>query len=204
MPTYLDDAPLAVDAATLDAALDVARRDAEAQGRLIVEVSLDGESLMGDRLDAAMGTAIGEAELRLYSADAAQVAGEALHEVRASIDRIEAMHQEAADELQRGDQAAGLATVGRVIELWLGVQRGIGQAAQVAGIELDGLTFGQTSATALFSGLLERLQELKGMIESGDTIALADALAYEWSEITEPWGALVDTLIAMVEAEPAA
>ncbi|MEM0915196.1 MAG: hypothetical protein AAGK09_11375 [Planctomycetota bacterium] len=204
MPTYLDDQPFATQAPTLAAALDAVRRDVEASGRLIVEVTLDGQGLVGESLQAQAEAGLEDAELRLYSAEVVEVVGDALREVRASIDRIEGMHAEAADHLQRGDQSAGLATVGEVIELWLGVQVGVGQAASVAGIELEGLAVGATTAEALIAGLLERLQELKGQIESGDTIALADALAYEWSEITAPWGELVDTLLVRVVDGPPA
>jgi len=203
MPTFLDDAPFTTDAATLDGVLDAAQQDVQANGRLIVEVSLDGQPLVGDDLEARRTQPIDDAEVRLYTADGAQIAAEALREVRQSIDQIDQLHDRAAEQLQRGDQAEGMQTVGQVIELWLGVQRAVGQSAQVAGINLDGFEFGDTSAKALFAGLLERLQELKALIEANDTVALADALAYEWNEITGPWAELVDTLTARVESTDA-
>jgi len=203
MPTFLDDAPFATDAATLDGVLDAAQADARSNGRMIVEVSLDGQSLVGEDLDARRPQPINQAEVRLYSADGAQVAAEALREVRQSIDQIDQLHDRAAEQLQRGEQSEGMQAVSQVIELWLGVQRAVGQSAAVAGIDLDGFEFGGTSAKALFAGLLERLQELKALIEANDTVALADALAYEWKEITGPWAELVDTLTARVEAADA-
>jgi hypothetical protein len=199
MPAFLDDRPFASAATTLDGLLDAARQDAEAQGRMIVEVAIGGQSLLGDALDAQRGQALPDADVRLYSADAAQIAVEALHELRGSMDRIDQLHDTAAEQLQRGEQAQGLQTVGQVIELWLGVQQGVGQVAGLAEIDLDRLPVGDTTAKDLFALLLARLHELKALIEANDTVALADALAYEWSEITAPWADLIDALIARLD-----
>ncbi|MEO0588225.1 MAG: hypothetical protein AAF078_11350, partial [Planctomycetota bacterium] len=108
-----------------------------------------------------------------------------------------------ADLLQAGDDASGLAAVGRVIELWAGVQSAVGQSAEVAGIDLNAMSVEDTPATDLIAGLLDRLRELRDLIQSGDTVALADALAYEWADTTASWGDLVETLLHRIE-HPAA
>ncbi|MEM6331780.1 MAG: hypothetical protein AAF823_00365 [Planctomycetota bacterium] len=199
MPVFLDDKPYAATAAKLGELLDAVRESPGQHRRLIVEVNVSGHPLAGDALVAELERDIAEDEVRLVSADAGQIAVEALGAVRTSVDEIANLHQQAADMLQAGDDATGLATVGRVVELWAGVQSAVGQSAEVAGIDLNTLTVEDKLATDLIAGLLDQLRALRDLIQSGDTVALADALAYEWAETTAAWGDLVETLLHRIE-----
>ncbi len=59
--------------------------------------------------------------------------------------------------------------------------------------QVDDAPVGQT-----VNDLIDQLKQLKDMLTSGDTVALADALAFEWPQTTDRWQLLIDEMIGWI------
>lgn len=195
MPIYIDDEFITMTGANLGAALDAAAERLAASGRVVVEVMLEGAVLAGDQIDARRGEAIDQRDLRLVSADPRALSVETLEQIQARLGDARRLQDDAADLLQRDDASAALRKVGEAIEVWLQTQQAVLHSAAITGLDLDAVAVDNEPLSAFTEQLLSRLQELKGLIESGDLVALADALAYEWPEEVARWEALIAALI---------
>lgn len=196
MPIYIDDEFIAMDARDLGGALDAAAERLAASGRVVVEVELDGAVLPGDQIDARRGEAIEQRELRMVSADPRVLSIETLEQVRARLGEAKRLQDDAADLLQRDDAPAALKKVGEAIEVWLQTQQAVLHSAAITGLDLDAITVDGEPLSGFTGQLLGRLKELKALIEAGDTVGLADTLAYEWPEEVARWESLIAALIA--------
>ena len=204
MQVYLDEQAIELPGPNLAALLDAARRRlADAEGepqRVVVEVAVDGHKLAEDQIAERAEEDLGDQEVRLVTADPKQLAVETLEQVRGRLGEAQEMQQEAADLLQQDQTQPALQKVGESIEAWLQVQQAVLQSAVLLGIDLDQLDIDGQPAHALTTEALERLEDIKTFIQANDTVALADALQYEWPETTDQWHRLIDQVIAAIQA----
>lgn len=203
MPVLLDDTPLTTDGARLRDAVAAAVNALQPDGRVLVEIQLDGQTLPEDEIEARADEPVDDAEVRLYSADPTALATSTLEQVRSRLAEADQMMRDAADLLQGDQTAAGLRKVAEAIEPWLQTQQAVIQCATLIGIDLNGLDIDGQPLTAPVQDLLQQLTTLKELITANDTVALADALAYEWPETTARWDRLVATLIERIEDDQA-
>lgn len=194
MPILLDDAPLDVTGHRLGDALQAAQAQCDAEGRMLVEVRLNGNVVTGDALDEHAEKSIDNADLRLYSADPIALSLSILNQIEHRLADAEAMQQEAAELLQRGESQAGLIKVGAAVEPWLQTQQAVLQSAALTGVTLDTLEVDGKPLQACITELVTRLKELRDLVNAKDTVALADVLQYEWPETTQRWRSLVGVL----------
>ncbi len=200
MPCFLDDQELALpdatspDSATLGNLLQHARAQSEQLGRVIVEVRIDGDALGQDALDERMDQPVGDADVRLYSVDPAELGVQALGEARTQLAALGDLQQEAADLLQADQAGEAFAKLGGAVQGWINVASAVTQSAHLNGINLDDVEAGDDSALAIVNALAQQLQEFKTLIEAGDTTALADALGYEWPDVVSRWDDLLQAL----------
>ncbi len=220
MPVYLDDAEVDAPAAggDLGSLLDATRdRLASAGGpgggggsggasgggsgggRVVVEVHVDGEALSDAEIAARRGEPLGDAEVRLVTADLNALVVDTLDQVRVRLEEAETLQADAADLLQRDDTPPAFAKIGESVAAWLQVQQAVLQASALMRIDLDTVTVDGEPAHALTTEALERLQGVKAALQAGDTIALADTLAYEWPDLTARWDRFLAVLIERVE-----
>lgn len=199
MPIYLDDEPVTIVGENLAAVLDAARRKLEPSGRLVVEVQLDGATLSSDQLQERADAAVAASEVRLYSADPRELAIDALDQVRGRLAQVRDDQQAAADLLQQDKGVEAIQKVGACIAGWLQTQQAVTLAANLAGVDLNTLQVGGKPATQCMERLIEGLKSLKDALVHRDTVALADALAYEWPEQVDDWDRLVERLTEEIE-----
>ena len=205
MAIYLDDEAMdlagagvgAVD--DLRAVLVAARERLGDRGRVVVEVEVDGRRLGTDELERAEAVDVRGREVRLVSEDPRSLAVEALEGVRDRLHDAEAQQERAADLLQRGDSAGGLRAVGEAVHAWSQTQAAVLHASSLLGVDVDALDVKGARGAELRERLVEQLRELTRLIGAGDTVALADALAYEWPETTRRWDTLIEALVARIE-----
>ncbi|MEM7625407.1 MAG: hypothetical protein AAF333_07255 [Planctomycetota bacterium] len=206
MQVYLDEQPIELPGPSLGTLLDAARRrladDAEggSGGRVVVEVAVDGHKLGEDQITARADEDLGDLEVRLVTADPKQLAVDTLEQVRGRLGEAQELQQEAADLLQQDQTQPALQKVGESIEAWLQVQQAVLQSAVLLSIDLDKLDIDGQPAHALTAQALERLEDIKAFIQANDTVALADALQYEWPETTTQWHRLIDEVVAAIQA----
>jgi hypothetical protein len=200
MRVFLDDQAVDLPGPNLGALLDDARRQLANGGRVVVEVAIDGLKLAGDQIDARRAEDASQQEVRFTSADPKALAVETLRQVRVRLSDAETLQQEAADLLQQDSPEEALQKVGQSIEAWLQVQQAVLQSTVLLGLDLDQVQVDGEPAHHLTSQALEQLQDIKAFLQANDTVALADALQYEWPETAAKWGRLIDQLVADIGA----
>jgi len=115
--------------------------------------------------------------------------------VRTQRGEARVLQAEAADLLQRDQPGEALNKVSAAIEAWLATQQVVVQSASMLGIDLDQFEVEGRELTDTVNELADQLKELRELIQLGDMIGLADALAYEWPGITDRWDAVLGTLL---------
>jgi hypothetical protein len=199
MPVFLDDQAIELPGPSLGQLLDTARQQLADGGRVVVEVAVAGQKLDEQQIGERAAEDIADQEVRLFSADPKALAVETLDGVRHRLHDAEKLQQDAADLLQRDQPQEALQNVGRSIEAWLQVQQAVLQSAMLLGINLDQIDVDGQPAHELTSRALEQLHDVKGFLQNDDTVALADALQYEWPETAAQWSRLIDALIAKIQ-----
>ena len=205
MPVYLDQQPAQISAPTLGQLLAAARQHL-AQGhedgpppRVVVEIAVDGQPIPEAQLNDRLQDDIALQEVHLTTADPRELAVQTLRDVQQALTGAQQLQQEAADLLQQDQTPAALQKVGESIESWLQVQQAVLQSTVLLAIDLDQLQVDGQPAHSLTTDAVQQLQDIKTFIQANDTVALADALQYEWPEITQRWHTLIDTLVTTIE-----
>ena len=68
-------------------------------------------------------------------------------------------------------------------------------------INLNYLTVDDQKPTVIIDNLIDQLKNIRDAIQTGDVVGLADALGYEWPELTERWQQLIEALIALIDEQ---
>ena len=199
MAIFLDDQAVELGGGDLAAVLQAAQQRLAADGRVVVEVQLDGESLAGNELELRQNAQVGQAELRLYSAAPAEVAMETLEQVRHRLEAVRQTQGEAADLLQQDRAAEALQKVAVSVEGWMQTQQAVAMVAGLTDIDLNAITVDDQPVAAITESLVDALTTMKELLGAGDTVAMADALAYEWPEHVDAWDRLVEQLLTEIE-----
>jgi len=199
MATYLDGQSVALGGDTLGAVIDAACDQLDAGGRIIVEVEVNGLTLVGDELTAARAESVAEKEVRLVSAvpqelavDALQLASQRLNDARSS-------QGEAADLLQQDQSQPAFSKIGEAVTAWQQTQMAVLSSSQLLGLNLDEQLLDNEPVSETVNALIKQLRELHELLLAADTVALADALAYEWPETIDRWQQLINQMIQWVE-----
>ncbi|MEX0744931.1 MAG: hypothetical protein WD118_04955 [Phycisphaeraceae bacterium] len=198
MPVFLDDEQLDLPGDNLAAVLAAARDRVTGDGRVMVEVHLDGEPVPAEQLDRAESVAVEGVDVHLYSADPRELARMTLEQVRGRLGEVGGIQAEAAELLQQDQTAGAMDHVREAIEVWLQTQQAVAHTATLLDIDLDTLAVGDMTFDAITAELIERLQAVKELLAAGDGVALADTLAYEWPELVERWDRLIAALLERI------
>ncbi len=162
----------------------------------MVEVRLNdaviGHAQLDEQLEATLAS---DDELQLASADPAELGVDALGQARVQLAQLGELQQQASEKLQADHAGEALKLVGEAVQHWIQIASAVTQVAQLTSMDLDGLHIdgpaGHEPASAVITGLGGSLTELRDLIGSGDTTALADALGYEWPALIDRWDALL-------------
>jgi hypothetical protein len=199
MVIYLDDQATELTGTGLAEILDSASEVLSADGRVVVEVMIDGKAIMGTDLGDHQNAALDDSEVRLTSADPKELAVSTLTQVREQLPLAGTLHEQAAEQLQADNPSEALQHIAEAIDVWMMTQEAVLGAAGVVGLGLDDVKVDGEPISAFTEELIQQLNGLKDLIVSKDTVALADALAYEWPAIVQRWDELIETLIAAIK-----
>jgi len=199
MTVYLDDQKVQLEGSNLGAVLVAAKNDLDPAGRIVVEVQLDGQSLIGDDLANKQDHAVEGCELRLYSADPKQLGIAALEQVRAALDEAREHQSQAAELLQQDRSADAMEGITEAFDIWRHVQQAVMQSAALVGLSLEELEFEGKPFADLTEALITQLKDLREVLESHDMVALADVLAYEWPQTVDAWQAMIGKIVSSIE-----
>ena len=198
MSIYLDDESVELPGDDLNAVLEQARQRLADSGRIVVEVQRDGQTFDSSELESPQNTPVADSEWRLYSADPRELAVATLRQVPQRLADAQEAQAAAAELLQQDRPAIAMTHVAEALEAWQQAQRAMLYSATLVGIDLDSKSVDGEPVSQTVSLLLDQIKELRGLIAAGDTIGMADALAYEWPRTVERWQALIGQMIEWV------
>lgn len=196
----IDDIPCDVGGDTLGDVLGAAGKRLGPAGRVIVEVVIDGESLVGESLATRQGESAAGMVIELTSADPKELALGLLEQVRRRLDEAATLQTDAAACLQRDDEADAMKQLGEAVVIWQQTQQAVQQSAAMMNVPLSELAGGDATFEELTRSLIEQLQSLRDGLTARDTVAVADTLAYEWPATTQRWRGVVERLMEKIDA----
>ena len=118
MPVYLDDETVRLDGKNLGGILTAAQRRIDSSGRVIVEVQLDGRSLVGDELVTKQQESIADGELRLYTADPKILSIGVLEQARLALDQARQCQENAAERFQQDQPVEAMEQITLALDIW--------------------------------------------------------------------------------------
>ena len=199
MPIYLDDEPVDLAGKDLSGILNSATDQITNSGRVIVEVALNGQMLSSESLNQHNHKDLAEAELRLYSADPRDVARSALEGLLAQLDQASDQQVRAAEQLNQDRVGEAMGDLGKAMETWQQVQQAVTQSISLIGINLEVLEIEGQTGTAIVNDLVGQLTSVRDILESRDTVSLADVLAYEWPQLVDRWKHMLTGIIELID-----
>jgi hypothetical protein len=187
MQVFLDEQPVRGLPHTLSVndAVALCARHAEANGRLVVGVRADGAPLSEFQ---SVGTV---AELRLTTGEPAQLLADALEATVAKVEECRDQQTIAADAIMEGRIEDGTRAMQDVMDGWARLHQALVQTEQFGN---GAAPTAMASALAamdiqmLMSQLAACLRDLKGAVASEDWSAAADVLGVDLLRQCEQWG----------------
>ncbi len=186
MPILLDNQPLAVPHASLAGGIEAAKAAAEARGRVVIDVLLDGRRLDPDTLATPPSTPLGASELAFITTEPKAFVSGALLDAAEELDRLSGVQQKAAKAIRGGELGGAFEQLTDTVEVWDMVRRVVHEGPTLLGMDLDAARVevdGRRGALEPhLSALTADLNELKNALALQDWSALADLLSGELDE----------------------
>lgn len=196
---FLDDQPVATDHSKLADILEEINGHISEDGRMIIEIAVDGQSLTPDGPEDQFEQDMSGHEVRLTSADAVELMYLTMQNLQAALGAARHAQREAASLFQsdRADLAVG--NVGHVFDTWAMAHTLISELAQTLDGPLDEPVVGDKSFVDVINGLVDTLELVREQMQNEDWLGLADTLTGELDEAAEDWIALIDVLRERIE-----
>lgn len=201
MRVMLDQTVCDVRADSVESAIAAAAQMAEARGRMIVEVLVDGRIWTHDEPASESATKACD-EIQLTSADPADLVCQTFDQASEALREADALQQSAAELIQADQSPQAMAKLGEALAIWQSVQQAVSMGADVAGLDLD-----KEIAAASMEGVIERLNQhleaIRIALENSDPVGLADTLLYDLPEVNVQWRGLLESLRRRVAKDAA-
>lgn len=195
MRVLLDGQQIESDGQTLAGAMEAGRANAEREGRVIIEVLLDGAPIQGDSLDRPSADDIGESEVRMVSSDPVQLVQRSLIEAADALEATREAHTALAEQIQSGVEAGTLEALSGTLSTWQAAQDVLLQGWTLLGRDPLSISppddMGVGSVAEMVDRLAEELRSIKRGLEDRDMTAVADAVGYELEPMTAQWASLL-------------
>lgn len=198
MRAYLDDQPLSPAPSSAGDALRAGSQAAQRLGRIIVDIIADGRAVGPDELGSGTGPVD---ELRLVSAEPAELVRAALGDARRLLGDLREVQTRAGDAFLMGEFEDGAVHLREVIGAWQRVRSAAEQAGALLAVPVDSMVLdagdGPRPMRNEVETLAAALSELREAIARQDVAALADLLEYDLGALARRWdrllGAFVDS-----------
>lgn len=199
MAVYVDDQVVDLPGNDLSELLASAASRLDDSGRVVAEVQLDGQVLAGGDLDEHQQDVIDGGEWRLYTADPRDLTRATLEMMLVQLDKANHHQADAADKLTRDDQVKAMNSIDQALEVWQQTQTAVHQSVTLLNIDLSKVELGDHTASDVVIDLAEKLRAFIETLREGDSVALADALAYEWPQSIERWQGMLAAIIEQID-----
>ncbi len=199
MRVMLDEQVCDIQASTIGDALSAVAATAEIQGRVVVEVTVDGVKWTHEQLASEEMLAGSAEEVSLISAELSDLVHQTLTDASEALLEADAYQREAAESLQSDQRADAMAKLGEALGIWLAVHEAVVKSAHAAKLDLDAMKVGDGSMMDCIDQLNEHLSELRTTLQASDTVALSDSLMYELPQAVALWREAIDVMKEQVE-----
>jgi len=162
--------------------------------RLVVHVLIDGEEPDLDHLPQVKQSPVAGHTVFIETADPRQMAIEVLDEVASQLDEADRLKTEAADLLQRNQNAPAMEKLAGCFTTWQHAQESILKTAQLLRIDLTLVRASKLSMHELFNEFAKQLKAIRVALESRDFVTLSDLLLYETTETSAQWRDAIATM----------
>jgi len=197
MQVFLDGAVLTPSEQTLAGAIDVAREAAQRSGRLIVEVTADGQPISDDLLGSPEAAPT-FAEIHFTSADPISLIDAALADGIKALEAVRDVQAAAQEALQAGRDAEAKANLHETFQTWMAVQSLANRAVEMLGIDANQFVasgvHGEIPFEHAVNQLLTVLREVSDAVRKDDASALGDLVGYDLQSLTGTWISILESL----------
>jgi hypothetical protein len=193
MNIWIDDTQL--EAATdLDTALEQARLHAESQGRLIVDILVDGQPATDALFDEDASDLPPISELRFTTANTAALVNDTIDTAIESIDLLKADQQAGAQQIREGDMDNAMQSLRAIMEGWQAMRDIVDQIAQITNLDINTLAVGGQHAIEIVNKLSKSLEDVRETLKNEDWSLLGDTIEYDLNELADQWSTLLSAM----------
>jgi len=162
--------------------------------RLVVNVTINGETPDLDRLDDLRASGLSGNELYIETADPREMAVSVLDEVDQQLYDTDRTRAEAADLLQADRTVKAMEKLAGCFSTWQHAQQSLIQTAQLMNVDLTKLDVDGRSLVSFLQDFSAQLRTIRDALESRDFVTLGDVLTYEMTESSNLWHAAIQSL----------
>lgn len=196
MKATLDGQSLTIDRPSLAAALEAGATSAREQGRIIVEVFLDGQPVQGQALGEPSDEALDAGHIEMTSTDPTSLVRVTLFDAADAMESAKDEHAACAEMIHRGDIGAAMGSLGQLLSTWQAVREAIAHGGAAIGQPLSDYA-GEGKLDERTEALSQQLDDLKRAVGDDDLSTVADLLE---DDLRAEAGLWADTLRHIAEA----
>ena len=201
MRVWLDDKALEAGATSIGEAIEGAAVLARQEGRMVVEVRVDGELWNEQQLASAAARAGQAGEVRCVSEDPRALVCETLSGAALKLEEADELQRRAAELIQADRRADAMAKLGDALSIWLSVHDVVARSAQALDLDLTSIQVGDGTVRDCVDRLNRQLRSLRDLLAADDPVGLADSLMYELPESVAQWREALQVMEQTVQEE---
>ena len=175
MKATLDGQDLSPSQPSLAAAIEAGATRAREQGRIVIEVFVDGQPVDGQGIDSASDEPLDGQHIEMTSTDPASLVRVTLFDAADAMDGSKDEHAACAEMIHRGDVSQAMASLAQLLGTWQAVREAIIQGGAAMGQPL-GRYDATESLESRTEALSKQLDALKRAVADDDLPAVADLL----------------------------
>lgn len=164
------------------------------QGRIIIEVKVDGIVWDNRKIDQEMSNVTKAEEVYLQSANALDIVTTAYQEAAEALKMADSLQREAADLIQGDRRDAAMEPLSEAIKIWQSVERAV-----LLGLEYSKGEMANPKLEAEISDAIKHLNLhltcIRDALQSDDPIGISDTLLYDLPEVVQQWRSMLHEMI---------
>ncbi|MFI4916121.1 MAG: hypothetical protein ACIAS6_06395 [Phycisphaerales bacterium JB060] len=196
MKATLDGQEISIDRPTLAAALEAGVASARAQGRIVIDVSMDGQPVDGELLSQPTDEPLDAGVLEMTSTDPLSLVRVTFFDAADAMDSAKEEHQACAEQIHRGEIGQAMAGLGQLLSTWQAVRQAVAQGGAALGQPLSAYA-SNGALDERTEALAKHLDDLKRAVGNDDLTTVADLLEEDLRAEAGQWA---DTLRHIAQA----
>ena len=173
---------------TLAEMIDEVRRRLSDSSRMVMAIEGDGVELNSEALERAMTRPASSFQrIVMRTCAPAELVEAALDEALSSLQQARVQCASVVELLTQSNTTEAMIELGGVLRTWQEVHEGMRNGIGLLGVELQHLSSDSGDIETVFAEVRELLVQIKDVIQSRDTVLLADLLQYEFEPVADKW-----------------